>query len=154
MFSRIFAAVVSTLLLTATLPAAETAPPQSGGARYSFHRVADGFLRLDTQTGAVALCSQQPVGWACLAAAEDRAAFESEIARLRQENAALEQILRSHGLPLPPATKPASQAGGHGDQVILRLPDNADLDRAIAFIGRTWHSFVAAIASAQHRLLH
>lgn len=152
MISRVLAAIVSTLLLTATVPAEDTGP-QSGGARYSFHKVADGFLRLDAQTGAVALCSQQPVGWACLVTPEDRAAFENEIARLRRENAALKQTLKSHGLPLPPVTMPGPQAADHGDRVILRLPDNADLDRAIAFIGRVWHSLVAAIANAQNQLL-
>jgi hypothetical protein len=154
MISKIFAAILSTLLMSANAPAEESGPPQGAGARYSFHQVADGFLRLDSQTGAVALCSQQPVGWACLVAPEDRATFESEIARLRQENAALRQIVLSHGLPLPPATMPGPQADNGGDRVILRLPDNADLDRAIAFVTRAWHSLVAAIASAQNYLLH
>lgn len=154
---RVFAAVAgvaATLLLTATVPAEEPGPSPGGAARYSFHKVADGFVRLDTATGAVALCSQRPVGWACVAAPEDRTAFENEIARLRKENAALKQALLSRGLPLPPGTMPEAQPGDGGDSVILRLPNNADLDRVMAFIGRVWHSLVEAVGNAQNALLH
>ena len=42
-------------------------------------------MRLDTQTGQVALCGRQTVGWACLAAPEDRTVLENEIARLRKK---------------------------------------------------------------------
>ena len=56
-------AVVAGLVLTASAAASDT-PQPLGKARYSFHKVTDGFLRLDTQTGEVALCGSQPVGWA------------------------------------------------------------------------------------------
>src|SRR5579872_170017 len=80
-------------------PARADAPaPDSEGGRYVFSKQADGFLRLDTQSGAVALCSQQPVGWACQTAPEDRAVFENEIARLQSENAALKKVLLAHNL--------------------------------------------------------
>jgi hypothetical protein len=125
-----------------------TAPP-----RFSFNKVADGFLRLDTETGAVALCSRQAVGWACLAAPEDRAALENEIARLRRENGALKNELVSRGLPLPPGIMPERNSDRDRD-LTWRLPGNADVDRVVAFVGRVWHRLVEAIAHAQDQVLH
>ena len=90
--------------------AADDATPDTADGRYIFNKIADGggLLRLDTQTGEVALCSQRSVGWACEAAPEDRAVLENEIARLRSENAALKKDILSRGLPLPPGAMPES----------------------------------------------
>jgi hypothetical protein len=147
------AAIAATLLLTATV-SAEEPPPQSSDARYSFHKVADGYVRLDTQTGAVALCNRQPVGWACVTAPEDRVVLEHEIERLRAENAALKQALLAHGLPLPHGATAEQPAAGDDNTVTLRLPSNADVDRVIAFIGRVWHDFIEAIDNAQNQAPH
>ena len=80
--------------------------PDSGDGRYTFSKVAEGFLRLDTQTGEVSVCSQRAVGWACQAVPEDRAVLENEIARLRNENATLKKDILAHGLPLPAGAMP------------------------------------------------
>jgi hypothetical protein len=148
------AAIAATLVLTATVPAEEALPPQSGDARYSFHKVTDGYVRLDAQTGALALCNRQPVGWACVTAPEDRVVLENEIERLRKENAALKQALLAHGLQLPRGATAEQPVDGDDNTVTLRLPSNADVDRVIAFIGRVWHDFIAAIANAQNQAPH
>ena len=132
-------------------PASDT--PDAAGGRYTLNKVTDGFVRLDTKTGAVALCSQRAVGWACQAAPEDRAAFESEIARLRGENAALKQSLLAHGLPLPSGAAP-ERPGSRDNEITIRLPDNADLDRAMAYVEDVWRRFVDAVAKAQRQLLN
>src|SRR5580658_8651134 len=92
---------------------ADPTTPDTAGGRYMFEKQPDaqgqdhvGYLRLDTQTGEVALCSQRSVGWACEAAPEDRAVLENEIARLRAENAALKKEVLSRGLPLPAGIMP------------------------------------------------
>jgi hypothetical protein len=146
------AAVIAVLVLTA--PAAVGETPPLGEARYSFHKVADGFVRLDRETGEVALCGSQPVGWACVTAPEDRAVLENEIARLRRDNAALKQELLAHGLTLPPGTAPEPAASDGGPQVTLRLPDSADIDRLVTFAGRLWRQFLDAIADAQNQMQH
>ncbi len=130
-------------------------PPDAGEARYSFYKVDDGFLRLDMQTGEVALCGRQAVGWACLAAPEDRAVLENEIARLQKENAPLKRALLSHDLPLPSGSVPEIAASASGDQhLTLRLPTIDDIDRMVAFAGHVWHRLVEAIANAQNQILH
>ncbi len=98
-------AVVAVIaILTLAAPAlAKSAAAESGAARYMFSRVEGGFLRLDTETGRVALCGPQTVGWACLALPEDRAVLENEIARLRRENGLLKQDLYRAVCNCPPA---------------------------------------------------
>jgi hypothetical protein len=150
MFSK--AIVIVTVCLSAPVLADEATPDTNGG-RYTLNKVTDGFVRLDTQTGEVALCSQRTVGWACQVAPEDRAAFESEIARLRGENAALKQALLSRGLPLPSGATP-ERSGNHDNDITIRLPDNADIDRAVAYVGRLWNRFVDAVNRAQKQMLN
>lgn len=154
MINKAVAAVVAALILTGSVFAEDATAPQTGEARYRFHKVANGFLRLDTQTGEVALCGRRAVGWACLAAPEDRAVLENEIARLHKENAALKQEMLSRGLPLPPGTMPDPTAGDNGKTLTLWLPNDADLDRVMTFVGEMWHRLVEAIADAQDRVLH
>jgi hypothetical protein len=152
MFSKAVALAIAAVCLSP--PAfADDATPDTNGGRYTLNKVTDGFVRLDTQTGEVALCSQRTVGWACQVAPEDRAAFEGDIARLRGENAALKQALLSHGLPLPSGAMP-EPPGGHNNDITIRLPDNADIDRAVAYVGRLWNRFVDAVNRAQKQMLN
>jgi hypothetical protein len=131
---------------------ADEAAPDSEGGRYVFSKQANGFLRLDTRSGAVSLCSAQPVGWACQTAPEDRAVLENEIARLQSENAALKKVLLTHGLSLPPGMAP--EAPGAANEPTLRLPSDADIDRAMAFVGQVWQRFMDALARAQKQVFN
>jgi len=154
MFSKAFALAAALAVCCLSTPIfADEGTPDTNGGRYTLNKVADGFVRLDTQTGEVALCSRRTVGWACQVAPEDRAAFESEIARLRGENAALKQALLSHGLPLPSGAAP-EPSGSHDNDITIRLPDNADIDRAVAYVGRLWNRFVDAVNRAQKQMLN
>jgi len=148
------AAAFTVLVLTAYAALGESTPPPLGEARYSFHKVADGFVRLDTQTGEVALCGSRTVGWACMAAPEDRTVLENEIARLRRDNAALKRELLAHGLALPPGTVPEPPPSNGEPQVVIRLPDSADVDRMVAMAGKLWRQFLDAIVDAQNQMMH
>lgn len=153
MVRRIFAAAIAAACL-GTPAFADDALPDSAGGRYTFNKTADGVVRLDTKTGEVALCSQRAVGWACQAAPEDRAAFESEIARLRRENAALKQLVLAHGLPLPSGMVPEPSGAHDNNEITIRLPDNADIDRAMGYVDRMWRSFVDAVSRMQRQMLN
>jgi hypothetical protein len=139
---------------------ADDAAPDTAGGRYTLNKVADGFVRLDTQTGAIEICSQRTVGWACQAAPEDRAAFEREIERLQNENAVLKQALLSHDLPLPEEMMPKispdepKPSGTGGNDITIHLPDNADIDRAVAYVRQMWQRFVEAVSKAQKQMLN
>jgi hypothetical protein len=157
MIPKYIAVLITTWCLIAPA-AAEDAAPDSEGGRYMFSKVADGFVRLDTRSGEVALCSQRNVGWACEAAPEDRAVLENEIARLRGENAALKKDILSRGLPLPPGAMPEPPVAQNGEpqngESRLRLPSDADVDRVMALVGRAWHRLVEALERAQKQVLN
>jgi hypothetical protein len=81
---------------------AQEQPPGTGDPRFAFHRRDDGgYLRLDLGTGEVAACTQRAGDWACALVPDDRAALDSEIVRLRRENAILKNALLARGVPLP-----------------------------------------------------
>ena len=84
------------------------------------------------------------MGFACQAAPEDRIVLENEIARLQNENAALKQEFLAHGLALPSGMAPEASGAQNGGSSV-RLPSDADIDRAIAFFGRVWQRFVEAV---------
>jgi hypothetical protein len=160
--TRANSAVVIIAWLLAAPAFADDATPDNNGARYTFNKIGDGFVRLDKQTGEVALCNQRTVGWTCQAAPDDRVVLENEIARLRSENAALKGAILSLGLPLPSGVMPeppaaagpaAPRAEGNGE-VILRLPDDADIARAMAYMGQLWNRFVDALARAEKQALN
>src|SRR5215467_15036839 len=131
---------------------ADEPTPDTEGGHYVFSKQATGFLRLDTRSGVVSLCTEQPVGWACQTAPEDRAVFENEIARLQSENAALKKVLLAHGLSLPPSV--TAESSGERNEPTLRLPSDADIDQVIAFVSRVWQRFVDTIARAQKQMFN
>ena len=79
-------------------PAKPEAPASESG-RYTMTPTADGFLRLDTRTGAVSLCRVENGTARCQAAIEERAALQDEIDRLARQNEALRSRPPASGLP-------------------------------------------------------
>jgi hypothetical protein len=120
-------------------------------SRYSFHRIRDSFVRLDTRTGQVAQCGWSASGWSCSAAPDERAALENEIARLQRENVALKQSLLSRGIELPGGVKadPPPIAKAPESEPSLKLPTEADLDRAVAFMKDIWRRLVEMMVELQ-----
>ena len=78
--------------------------------------------------------------------------FEREIARLQNENAALKRALLEHGLSLPPGVPPDADTAQNDST--LRLPSDADIDRAIAFVGHVWQRLIDAIDRAQKQIFN
>jgi hypothetical protein len=160
MMSKSIAVVVAALGVSAPVCADEATPDTAGG-RYVFEKQAAGqansYLRLDTQTGEVALCSPKAVGWACEAAAEDRAVLEDEITRLSGENAALKKEIVSRGLPLPAGVMAEPLAQNDASQntgPVIRLPSDADIDRMMSFVDHVWRRFVEAVERAQKQVFN
>ncbi len=77
-----------------------------------------GFLRLDTLTGAVSLCSAKDGRPACRTGADDVAALESEVSRLQQENGELRNKLADSAAQAP------------------ALPDDEAFERTLSFAER------------------
>jgi len=85
---RILTAVVI-LLVMAPAMAQEADRPDTEGGRYILRRVDDGLMRVDRDTGVTSFCRKRGGAWVCETVADDREAFEDEIARLAQDNAEL-----------------------------------------------------------------
>src|SRR2546430_13442778 len=71
------------------MPSQAAPPPSPDDSRYSFHRMGDGFVRLDSRTGQLAQCGWAATGWSCKMVPEERAALQNELGRLQRDNAEL-----------------------------------------------------------------
>ena len=67
------------------------------GARYQLEKTADGYVRLDKQTGDMSICKEQSGQLVCRAAADDRNSLADEIGRIDSRLAAIEKKLESAG---------------------------------------------------------
>lgn len=137
------------LMLSALPAAAQNGAPDSEGGRYSFTKVDDGYLRLDQQNGQVSLCTRRNVGWACHPVPDERAALEEEIARLQKDNGALKKEMLARGIALP-GTK-QSQIKPDAD-VTVKVPSDAELDKAMAVMERIWRRLVEMVQRVQKEL--
>jgi hypothetical protein len=89
--------------------------------RFSMTPGDGGFLRLDKQTGAVSFCTIKDGLSLCRATADERAALESEVARLRRENGELKNRLAESPAPRTPGTN---------------LPNEEEFERSLSFTER------------------
>jgi len=128
----VFALICASAPAALAQTSAPKAAPESENGRYSMSPVADGVLRLDTRTGQVSLCRQKNDGWACEATADDRSAYEKEIARLQAKVAGLEAEL--------------GRRPGGGD---LKLPSEAEVDRVMKFFETVFRRFIGMIEGLQ-----
>src|SRR5262249_53515528 len=116
---RLPALVLTLLIADFAVASAQMATPDIENGRYSLYPVADGVLRLDTRTGQISQCSRSDVGWACRVVPDERAALETEIARLQGENATLKKELLGRGLPIPGAP---DRSAAKPDEPEVKLP--------------------------------
>jgi hypothetical protein len=144
-----FVLIAASFALGTPIHAQDATAPGADDGRFNFHRVQDGFLRLDTRTGQVSTCTRQSAGWACRAVADERAALETEIARLQSDNAALKKEMLAKGLPLPGGIKADPPPVARGGDQELKLPSNAELERMMAFMEKVWRRLVEMMVSIQ-----
>jgi hypothetical protein len=138
-----FALIAIAISICAVPALADSADPDD--KRFSFHKVDDGFLRLDGRTGVVALCMRPESGWVCRTVPDERSALEGEMTRLAGENAALKSALleRAGRLPgLPP--RPPADVG-----VDKSVPSDAEVDRVMTFMEKLWRRMLDMIADVQ-----
>jgi hypothetical protein len=148
MIRAAFAASIVALL---TMPAAaETTPrPDDENGRYTFSQVPDGLLRLDSRTGHVSICNKRAVGWACQIVPDERSALETEIVRLQNENVALKKELIGRGIALPSGSRAPDRSPDKSNELVLKLPNDADLDRAMTFFEKVWKRLIEMVQSVQ-----
>ena len=120
---------------------------QDKAGRYTMHKAEDGFVRLDTQSGAMSLCRKSDDAWACEPMAGSHRADQKELANLRRENAELrDQIKRLEGLPADRGTREVDPSdpprpGGKKPPGGLRLPTEKEVDQALNYFENILRKF-------------
>ncbi|MGI9405368.1 MAG: hypothetical protein ACR2O4_03265 [Hyphomicrobiaceae bacterium] len=107
-------------------------------ARYTMRQTDDGFLRLDTQTGAVSTCTSQDGTWSCRAVSDDSRALTAEIEQLTRENSELRrenEQMKSELAAKADNDRTESLSGRSG------IPSEKEVDKAFAFVERMLQRF-------------
>ena len=140
-------------------------------SRYSFNRVDNGFIRLDSTNGEIAYCSAQTSGWICQAVPIDHASsaasnedaqkgitflkgLEEKLGRLQDEVASLKKEIAALKEP-PPPRPPAdlSPQSGNSPDVTIKLPTQEDMARAREFLEDAWRRLVEMFGSVRKDIM-
>ena len=117
-------------VLSLAMPAAIA--QEANAERYTLEKSDSGFVRLDRQTGAVTLCTEDQGTLTCRMAADERAAYDEDLARLEKRVEALERQL---------ADGTAARSG--------ELPSDAEIDRSIGIMERFMRAFFNLVQEFQ-----
>lgn len=152
--SRLVLVILAALASSPALAQSAAPDATAEDSRYTFHRVDDGFLRLDGRSGQVSLCSRKTVGFGCHAVPDERAALESEIARLQSEASALKKELLTRGIALPAPIKEDKdlQVSKRTDSE-LKLPSAAEIERMRVMVEKVWRRLVEMIVNLQKDMM-
>jgi len=95
--------------------------------RFTMTPTDGGFLRLDTQTGAVALCARKDDAWSCNAVKDGQLPAQEQIATLTKENQELKSEIEDarRVLDAQIATSKPSSSRGPG----IKIPSDGDIDK-------------------------
>jgi hypothetical protein len=144
-------AALAALLCGGLAASAQVAPDEAG--RFTIAPQDDGFLRLDTRSGAVSHCQKDSAGaWSCVPFNEADAArtdaidaLEARIAVLSAEldalRADLDRLKSEAGTAAPPPAAPSVPQ----PQAEPRLPDEAEFERALSFMEIVMRRFLTMV---------
>lgn len=145
------------LLLAAAAPAGAANPSESQAVperpgRYIMQPVDGGALRMDSETGAMSLCTRRNGAFACEPVQDERTA-QKELERLGTENRELKGEIKRMEEMLGLGDKPQAGAPGTGpgqqpseERPVSRspkfeLPTEEDLDKALSYAERMLKKF-------------
>ena len=130
------------LVLGAFVTATLTGPAgaEDADGRYRLSPTPDGYLKLDSRSGAVSECKRGPDGYQCRLVPDEQAALQAEIDRLVKENAALREQLATAGPP--PPERPGESARPEKAPV---LPREDEADRALGLMEKFLRRFMSIL---------
>src|SRR4051794_20661937 len=128
------------LVIVAFATAALTgaAGAQDSNGRYQLSPTPDGYLKLDSRSGAVSECKRGPDGYQCRLVPDEQAALQAEIDRLAKENTALREQLATAGPP--PPERPGESARPEKAPI---LPREDEVDRALGLMEKFLRRFMS-----------
>jgi len=109
-----------------------TAQAEDGDGRYRMIPTADGFLKLDTRSGAVSECKPGREGYQCRLVPDEQRTLQAEIDRLAGENSVLREQLAKGG---PGGSAKPSPA----------LPSEEEVDRALGYVEKFLRLFMGVL---------
>jgi len=146
--SRVIALLLTAMFfLTSQIAAAQDV----SAGRYAMHPAGEGFLRLDTVTGAVSHC-QKKESWVCVpvegATDTDRekiVSLEQENINLRNNIRLLEELLKKQGYTGSFPDTPSSDVRTPG----FRLPSEQEVDKALNYFENMLKKFQERLKSLE-----
>lgn len=138
------------------------AAPDTENGRYTLSPVTDGFLRLNTRNGEVSICTNKN-GWTCRLVPDERAALDTEIGRLQNDNTQLREQLAQRdtvtGKTDAPLAKEDSKKGAQAVPDGKALPDKKlelqlppEHEKLLALIERVWERLIEMANRMQKKL--
>ena len=124
---RLFAILVPTIALAgiASVASAEEAD------RYQLEKTESGYIRMDTATGEMSICEERSGQLVCKLAADERAAFQSDIDRLQTKLDDVEgRVAKLEARPSIPETL---------------LPSDEQVDKGIDIMEKFFRSFMGIV---------
>ena len=121
---------VPALVLLMSCPALAQEPIAN---RFTMEKTENGFVRMDTMTGEMSICSEKSGQMVCRMAADERRAFEETLSNLTTRIEALEHRLDTLAPP-----------SGLQD-----IPDEAELDRALGAMEKMMRRFFGMVEELQ-----
>lgn len=156
--------VVAFAVFTVSLPgdiARAQGTPDTENGRFALSPVPEGFLRLDTRTGAVSICGSVKDNWVCRVVPDERAALDTEIGRLQADNKKLKEQLAQRNAVTGKTDAPlgkedrkdldSKSAQAPSDKKAER-PLSAEHEKLLALIDRVWDQLLDMAARLQKKL--
>jgi hypothetical protein len=117
----------------ALLIAAGAHAQEPSSSRYTLERTENGFVRLDTRTGEMSICTERTGQLVCRLAADERRAFEESLSDL---SARVEELEKRLDMLAPREQDPG-------------IPDEAELDRALTAMEKMMRRFFGMVEELQ-----
>jgi hypothetical protein len=125
-------------------------PRRGPTRRYTFHRVDDGYVRLDGRTGQVSMCAQRSVGGRVRRYRTSGLPWRRKSRVFRGESAApQERAHRTQSAALPGAVKPEAPASGRRRARLATAQRMPIWIRSSTSLRKLWRRFVEVIVTLQ-----
>jgi flagellar motility protein MotE (MotC chaperone) len=100
--------------------------------RYRLEKSPNGYVRMDTQTGAMSICEERSGQLVCKMAADERAAFQDEVDRLQSSVKALDERV----------VKLENSLSARFEST---LPSEEDFNKTMSYMERFFRSFMGIV---------
>ncbi len=117
--------------LLAATTASMVIPASAQTGRFVMEKTDDGYVRMDSETGDISVCTVQGAQIVCKSAADERAAFQGQIEALEARVAVLERRLAAGNLPAPAISE--------------GLPSDEEFERSLTYMEKFMRRFIGVV---------